>query len=375
VINYVSNLPRELRSGGFSAMNAAAAAALASQYELHYVGPIDPPFIAAEKLASKALRLLGRPGRFAFFSPRRLEGIAAEVARKSRPDAALNFFHGFTPWIHTQSQRPYVAWSDCTFRDYIDIYHARAAFDAADLERIERAEGRWLRGAARVLLKCQWAAERAVRDYGLAPERVSSVGSFGEIDPPERDAYAGGQGFAFVSTDFAAKGGRTVLEAFASVRREFPGVTLTVVGDAPASAPSVDGVIFTGFLRKENAVEAAQMRQILASARALVHPTLSDVAPLIVVEAAYFGCPSVSSRRFAIPELVEHDSTGLLLEEPRDVTALAAAMRRLLVDEDAYRAMRVAAWTQSRRLHSRARFDERLQAAVASVLPEGMEAR
>ena len=43
--------------------------------------------------------------------------------------------------------------------------------------------------------------------YALDACRVGSVGIFGEIEMPARDAYAGGKEFAFISTNFAGQRG------------------------------------------------------------------------------------------------------------------------------------------------------------------------
>ena len=75
---------------------------------------------------------------------------------------------------------------------------------------------------ADVLFTSHWAAERAVRDYSLDANRVGSVGIFGEIEMPARDAYEGRKEFVFVSTNFEAKGGRIVLAAFREVRKRTP---------------------------------------------------------------------------------------------------------------------------------------------------------
>ncbi len=374
MINFVSNLPRDLRSGGFSAMNAAACAALARRHALTYVGPIDPPVVPWERAVSKAMRLAGLGGDFAAFSERRLDAIAREVERRADRGAELDFFHGLTPWIATRTGRPYVAWSDCAFADYARIYHDRARFRADDLARIEAAEARWLKGARRVLFTSEWAAGRAVSSYGLDPARVASVGIFGEAEPPACDAYAGGQAFVFVATDFEAKGGPVVLAAFRRVRQTHPQATLTVVGAAPPDISGEPGVSYAGYLRKEIPAQYARFREILGAAVAVVHPTRSDIAPLLLVEAALFGCPAIASRAFAIPELVREGETGWLLDDPGDVGEVAAAMRRLLDDPD-YGRLRVGAWDRARTDHGKDRFEARMLAAVDQALTEaGMAA-
>src|SRR3954471_17554640 len=99
-----------MRSGGFSAMNSAAFAALSEAHVTHYVGPINPGVIIGQKALSKFWRLVGGQGDFFFFSTRRLERVAREVSNRCQAQARLDFFHGFTPWILTNPPRPYVAW-------------------------------------------------------------------------------------------------------------------------------------------------------------------------------------------------------------------------------------------------------------------------
>lgn len=328
------------------------------------MGPIDPPFVPWEKALSKLTRTAGGQGEFAFFSQRRLTAIAREVGGRCAEGARLDFFHGFTPWSATRPPRPYLAHGDCTFRDYMDIYHRRDQFLPRDLERIERAEAEWLTGARRVLFTSDWAAQRAVADYGLAPDQVGVVGLFSDVELPERDDYGGEPRFVFVATNFEAKGGPVVLASLREVRRRHPDASLVVVGDAPPGAAAEPGVSFAGFLRKEVPAENARLRSILGAARALVHPTRSDVAPLIIVEAGYFGCPAISSRRFAIPELIEHRESGILLDDPASVAEVAGAMAALLEGDSSYRAMRGAVWQRCRSVHTKARYEERLWSSL-----------
>jgi glycosyltransferase involved in cell wall biosynthesis len=371
LINFVSNLPENLRSGGFSAMNAAAFSAIGRSESSYYVGPINPRVISWQKALSKFRRVAGFQGAFFFFSQRRLEAIADEVRSKCRADARLDFFHGFTPWILTKPQRPYVAWSDCTFRDYIDIFCHREQFRPEDIERIEQAEAAWLRDASRVLFTSDWAADRAVNQYALDANRVRSVGIFGQIEMSKRDAYAGGKEFAFVSTNFEAKGGQTVLLAFRELRKRHSDAYLIIVGDRPPDMAAESGVSFAGFLRKEVPEEYQRLQQILGRVRAVVHPTKSDISPLLLVEAGYLGCPVISSRRFAIPELVDDERTGLLLDDSSQVRTVTSAMCWMLEHSDEYLQMRKAAWAKARGLHSMRKFEERLLACICEIVPAG----
>lgn len=349
-------------------MNAAALEAVGKVDEVNFVGPINPPFISWQKFLSKLSRWAGWKGDFSFFSRRRLGQIAREVRDKCQREAALDFFHGFTPWISVTSERPYVTWSDCTFRDYIRFYHTAENFRETDLRRIEMAEIAWLKKARLVMFTSQWAAERVISDYGLDANKIAIAGIFGEFEMPDSDSFAGEKKFVFVSTNFQAKGGPVVLSAFREVRKRFPEASLVIVGDCPAQTRSESGVAVAGFLRKEVPAEAARFRDIMGTARALIHPTKSDIAPLLIVEAGYFGCPAISSRRFAIPELVEDGTSGLLLDDPSDAGSVARAMIWMLENEEGYRSMRQAAWARTREKFSKARFIERMSSQVSRVL-------
>lgn len=346
-------------------MNAAAFGTLSSLSVVNYVGPINPSIVLWQKALSKLLRVSGSKGDFFFFSQRRLEAIAQEVDARSAAKADLDFFLGITPWIHTEPKRPYVALSDCTFRDYVDIFHQREHFRRDDLKRIEQTEASWLRNAQRVLFTSDWAAERGVTDYSLDASRIGSVGIFGEIDLPHGDAYGGSKEFAFVATNFEAKGGRTVLAAFRELRKRHPDVALIVVGRPPSDVIGEPGVNFVGFLRKENPDEYRRYKDILGHVRAIVHPTRSDIAPLIIIEAGTVGCPAIASRKFAIPELIDDGLSGLLLDDSSQVSALVRAMGWMLEQDAEYQQMRKAAWAKAREQHSRMQFDNNLLAQLS----------
>ena len=56
-----------------------------------------------------------------------------------------------------------------------------------------------------------------------------------------------------------------------------------------------------------------------------------DGLPNVLMEAQLLGAACVTTRVSAVPELIEHDVNGLLVP-PRDPVALAAALRRAIVD-------------------------------------------
>lgn len=80
----------------------------------------------------------------------------------------------------------------------------------------------------------------------------------------------------------------------------------------------------------------------------LVHPTREDTNPLVLIEAAYFGCPSISVRDFAIPELVLDNQTGFLIDRPCSGSDIAKKIEEAILSSN-YRAMRNEARNYSTR--------------------------
>jgi glycosyltransferase involved in cell wall biosynthesis len=342
--NYISNLALTEVSGGWSGLSAAIFLGLCEHYVLNYVGPVWPPHDFAARISSKCSRLLGIPGSFPVFSSRRLHAIALELSRAALGNASFNFFHGATPWIEYRSSIPYACFLDASFATYVDVYHERAFFKKSDIRRICEKEAQWLESAASIFFSSQWALDECVRSYGISASRMSVVGLGGNIPIPPCDTFRQGLEFVFLGLNYHAKGGDICLDALERVRRAYPNARLRIVGGKPSErAFRNPAVTYEGQLRKSMPAELSRLEEILAGAFALILPTSSDATPLVIVEAAYFGCPTIATRSFGIPELIVDGETGLLIDAPPTEVALAEKMMRLCADSRSYSRMRVAA--------------------------------
>ncbi|MFB0536593.1 MAG: glycosyltransferase family 4 protein [Anaerolineae bacterium] len=90
-------------------------------------------------------------------------------------------------------------------------------------------------------------------------------------------------------------------------------------------------VVFTGWVPEED------KPALYSGARALVFPSLYEGFGLPPLEALACGTPVIASNRGSLPEIV---GDGGLLLEPDDVEGLAAAMEKLLADDDLWTDLR-----------------------------------
>jgi len=128
------------------------------------------------------------------------------------------------------------------------------------------------------------------------------------------------------------KGHTTVLKAMPKVLQQFPKTRLVVVGDGKLRAQLhqeavqlgiSDNIHFLGY--RENA--AAMM----SGFDLFVHPSRWEGFGLVFLEAMAASLPIVATQVSAIPEIVRHGETGLLVPVD-DVPALSRAICTLLAD-------------------------------------------
>ena len=130
------------------------------------------------------------------------------------------------------------------------------------------------------------------------------------------------------------KGHKYLIEAAAKLKQSFPNLTFIIAGEGP--------------LRHELEAQIAQIGlkpifkllgdrddvpEILSIMDVYVQPSLWEGLGRAMTEAMYMKRPVIASAVNAIPELIEDGKTGILVP-PKDVSALANAIEKLLENPD-----------------------------------------
>ena len=197
-----------------------------------------------------------------------------------------------------------------------------------------RATKEMLSLVRRVLVRSD-SLRQAVIDLGCAPEKIEIQRTgiplteflFRERSIPGNRQWRLLQAGRLIEK----KGLKTTLRAFAKFGKEFPGARLTIAGEGPqlkelqalARELQIDGVVdFAGFVSQE------ELRELFNEAHIFLHPSETgrdgnqEGVPNSMLEAMASGLPVFATWHGGIPEAVENNISGILVNE-RDYRALA----------------------------------------------------
>lgn len=343
-INFISNQDLGTISGGWSGINYNMLDQLSKHIDVNYVGPINPGVEISSKIESKIYRTVGLKGKFFFFSNKRLDIIEKEVKEAiTNTDVKYNFFFGQTAWLHCDFDLPYGVYLDADFITYLKIFSDFEKFNTKDLDRIAKKEESWLQKAQHIFVGSQWAWDEMTKYYNLNENQKIVVHTGGTIDYPSKDTYKGQLNFLFISLNFEKKGGFLCVDAFRAIKKEFPSAKLNIVGERPPEdVLKEEGVTYVGLLKKTVSEDLEKFKQLLSEAFLLIHPTTMDTMGAVLIEAGYFGCPSIAPKSFGIPELIIENKTGLLLDIPFNSDDIVNKIKTLINDKDQYQKMRIS---------------------------------
>lgn len=131
---------------------------------------------------------------------------------------------------------------------------------------------------------------------------------------------------AFVGELRLLKGIDVLLDALATLRGRK--LRIVIAGDGPDRDHFINRACELGLAPMISFPGALPARDVFASARMLVVPSLAESLPYIVLEALAAAMPVVATRCGGIPEIFAEQAGDLV--DPGDALALAAAMTQLL---------------------------------------------
>lgn len=213
----------------------------------------------------------------------------------------------------------------------------------ADLQVDQHMLRRKVRDAHAVVTISEYNRAFIARHTGLDQDRVTVIhcGVDTVHFTPRRAATSSASRalrLLCIGTFYEVKGHRYLLEACRILIDRGRRLTLDLIGEGPdeaelralvAARGLTDSVSFAGPRTRDEIVQALGNADLLVVPSVPTESGRREGIPVVLMEAMASGVPVIASNISGIPELVEHDRSGLLVE-PRDPDAIADAVDRIL---------------------------------------------
>jgi glycosyltransferase involved in cell wall biosynthesis len=133
------------------------------------------------------------------------------------------------------------------------------------------------------------------------------------------------------------KGQPYLAQAFARIASDFPDWELVFIGRPgdPRTAEELNGLLKGSHLRNRarwlSACSDDELKQWLQSVEIFAMPSMHEGLGLSLQEALYYGCACIATRIGGIPDLIQDQDNGILVERA-NVDELASGLARLMAD-------------------------------------------
>jgi glycosyltransferase involved in cell wall biosynthesis len=200
-----------------------------------------------------------------------------------------------------------------------------------------------------------------LRRAGISPEKIDKVSNGIHVEmfegaPPTLAEEIGKKDrvlVGMVSRLLPEKGVVHYVRAAQQVLKVCPQAYFVLVGDGP-EGPRLkglarelgieDSVLFAG--------RRGDMPSVYASLDIFVLPSLNEGMPLVILEAMAAKRAVIATRIAGIPEIIQHEQTGLLIE-PGDIASLRDSIVRLIADRGLRDRLAASGYAHVRQCHSR----------------------
>jgi glycosyltransferase involved in cell wall biosynthesis len=237
------------------------------------------------------------------------------------------------------------------------------------------------RSAAAILTRCEFHRQRLIK-IGLPSDRIH-VNPGGVDVPDEIPAHPAGvhKRFLAIGRFVPKKGPIYLLEAFRLAAECDREITLDYLGGGellPAAQQFVISCRLEGRVRLHGAGGNDVKSQLVRKCGVFVQHSLTDPEtgdeeglPAAIQEAMAQGMAVVSTRHAGIPEAIDHNVSGFLVDE-KDVAAMAEAMLQVAHDSKLYERLGACAYEKAKQSYSwpaeRSRLLHFLDSAVSSAV-------
>ncbi len=257
--------------------------------------------------------------------PRLLKDYARQIAERLPNDIDCIFAPSSMTVAYLEVEIPVFFYTDATFDGMIDYYPTFVNLCQETQKNGYMAEKKALANAKMAFYASDWAAQSAIKNYGIEQSKVKIV-AFGanifeeltdtKIQQNIIERSTSVCNLLFIGVDFVRKGGKLAFEVAQKLNADGIKTILHVVGipDLPAQY-STEFVKNYGYVNKNQDEGKAIFTKLFSESHFLIVPSEAEAYGLVYCEANAHGIPAIGTNTGGIPTIIKNDINGWIFDK------------------------------------------------------------
>jgi glycosyltransferase involved in cell wall biosynthesis len=360
-ISYVTTYDaRNIKSWSGTAHHMARSL-IEQSIELNYIGSLKEKYSLLLKTKQHISNYLSKKSLAKKYlrdrDPIILKSYARQVSSKlSHLDSDIVFSPGTIPIAYLECQQPIVFWTDVTFRGLVDFYPEFTNLSPETIRNGDAMEKSALERCRLAIYSSDWAAETAVKYYGIEASKVKVIPfgantecnrNFDDIKAIVCSRPANTCRLLFLGVNWYRKGGNIAFKVAQELNNMGLNTELTVVGCQPIiKDPFPNFVKPLGFIKKSSSEGLRTINKLLAESHFLILPSVADCSPIVFCEANSFGVPCLSTDVGGIPTIIKDDLNGKIFTRGTGISEYCAYIYSLFSEYSLYKDLALSSFNE-----------------------------
>jgi glycosyltransferase involved in cell wall biosynthesis len=326
------------------------ARALENQFiRIDYFGPLEEKYKFITELKFKLHYKFSKKYYEPWAEPLVVRHYASQISRKlsSYNSDIVLFPERLLAIAYLKCKQPIVIWTDTTTAGLIDFYPWFSNLCNETKKNMYAMEKVALDRCKIAIFASDWAAQTAIKTYGIEPSKVRVVpwGANIECNRTDEDVKSIVESrtttpckLLFIGVDWERKGGDIALQVAKELNEMGLETELLVVGSQPnTNEPLPSFVKPIGFVDKYTKEGLSQMNKLFSKSHFFILPTIADCSPFVLSEANSFGLPCLATDVGGIPTIIKDGLNGKTFSLNASISEYCSYIASLMANYSEYK--------------------------------------
>lgn len=325
---------------------------------IDYINCFSQKFKVVTRAKWSFYRYLFKKDYYRWSEPLVLQDYAQQISRKLsnfNSDIVL-CPENAVPISYLECKQPIVLWTDSTLASLINNYPWLSNLCNETLKNIYTLEKAALDRCKLIIYWSDWAAETAIKNYGITASKVKVVPAGANIECDRTlddirqivDARSSSIcKLLFFGVEWIRKGGDVALEVAKELNKIGIKTELTIIGCQPISnEPLPTFVKPLGFISKSTKEGENKINQLLAESHFLILPSQSECYGIVFCEANSFGVPCLATNVGGIPTIIKDNLNGKTFSPDAKISEYCSYIASLMANYSEYKRLALSSFNE-----------------------------